>query len=201
MALIHGYTRRLPHAQIVTNMLGNKGGAPTLSSIGPSLWSAYGRWQLNGGIEEVQVTWHKAHVTVTNNASNIKTGSCAKTVECIQVVLPLADFERGEACSGAVWSTATLHQCTYRHIKRCRYRWSVNFHLFWEGAKLVSKRIQVLLFHCDEKWFMSLVKRMHSEVAPDVGVTLIVSHISHKNVAKKLLVIVIFEVIPFKNDL
>ena len=37
--------------------------------------------------------------------------------------------------------TATLPQCNSKRTKAWRYRWSISFHLFWEGAKMVQLKI------------------------------------------------------------
>ena len=55
--------------------------------------------------------------------------------------------------------TATLPQCNNERTKKWRYRWSIAFHIFWEGAKFLCTKVQVLYFHVDEKWFMALVCR------------------------------------------
>ena len=65
----------------------------------------------------------------------------------------------------------------------------------------MSKKVQVLIFHCDEKCFMSLVKRMNNKVAPEFGVTQIVSRIHQKNLVEKLLAIAVVGILPFENDL
>ena len=51
--------------------------------------------------------------------------------------------------------TQTLPQCNGERSRRIRMRWATEFHIFWEGAKLVAQKVQVLLFHIDEKWFFS----------------------------------------------
>ncbi len=53
--------------------------------------------------------------------------------------------------------TKTLPQCTTEHTKKWRMRWAIQFHIFWEGAKMVASTVQVVYFHIDEKWFYSLV--------------------------------------------
>ena len=40
--------------------------------------------------------------------------------------------------------TQTLPQCTTEHTKKWRKRWSTNFHIFWEGAKMVANKVQVV---------------------------------------------------------
>ena len=65
--------------------------------------------------------------------------------------------------------TKTLPQCATKATKKNRYIWAISFHLFWEGAKMVSQKVQVVLFHADEKWFMALVKRMDNKCVPEFG--------------------------------
>ena len=79
--------------------------------------------------------------------------------------------------------------------------WAIAFHLFWEGAKLVAQQIQVLLFHMDEKWFMSLVLRMHNKIAPFFGCHGVWNRIHHKKSIDKLLAIAVVGITPFENDL
>ena len=49
--------------------------------------------------------------------------------------------------------THTLPQCNSEHNKRWRMRWTVCFHLFWEGVELVRLKVQVILVHINKKWF------------------------------------------------
>ena len=97
--------------------------------------------------------------------------------------------------------TATLPQCTSKATKKWRYRWAIQFHLFWEGAKLVRMKVQVLNFHVDEKWFMSLVYRMHIKVAPKFGCSPVHNRIHHRNSVEKVLTICAIGIVPFNDDI
>jgi hypothetical protein len=37
--------------------------------------------------------------------------------------------------------------------KECHKWWSMNFHLVWEGAKLLQMKMQMMSVHLDKKWF------------------------------------------------
>ena len=98
-------------------------------------------------------------------------------------------------------ATKTLPQCNNERSRKWRKCWAIGFHLFWEGAKLVRKSVQVLYFHIDEKWFLSLVVRMYGKVAPAFGCQPIYHRIHHKNSVDKILAICAVGIAPFENDL
>jgi hypothetical protein len=68
--------------------------------------------------------------------------------------------------------TATKLQPTLTpfHKERCRW-WANNFHLFWEGAKLLKTTTQIMTVHLDEKWFYCLVVRSFNRMLPYFAVT------------------------------
>lgn len=90
---------------MIQQIRGRGGSANTEHASGRPLWEAHGRWQLNGTIEEVRVTWFKEHVALTNKVSNKTTAP-----QYISVVLPLNDFEAGNSCHGQVWPAAGASQ-------------------------------------------------------------------------------------------
>ena len=69
---------------------------------------------------------------------------------------------RGDANSSSVYIERT---------KKIRKRWAVAFHIFWEGAMMVAKEVQLLYNNIDEKWFYSLVIRLHNKAVPLFGVS------------------------------
>ena len=97
--------------------------------------------------------------------------------------------------------TQTLPQCTTERTKKIRKRWAVTFHIFWEGAKMVAKEVQLLYTNIDEKWFYSLVIRLHNKVVPLFGVSPVFHRIHHKDNMDKLLAICAIGIAPIDNDL
>ena len=97
--------------------------------------------------------------------------------------------------------TQTLPQCTTERTKRIRVKWAVAFHIFWEGARMVAQKVQVLYTNIDEKWFYSLVIRRHNKVVPFFGCAPVYHRIHHKNNTDKLLVICVVGFAPTNNDM
>jgi len=64
------------------------------------------------------------------------------------------------------FETRTLPQCTTEHTKKWRREWSTSFHIFWEGAKMIALKVQIIYFHIDEKWFYSLVIQKNKKAEP-----------------------------------
>ena len=98
-------------------------------------------------------------------------------------------------------ATQTLPQCTTEKNKEQRKQWSIAFHLFWEGAKLVSKKVKIVYFHVDEKWFASIAVRMNGKICPSLGACPVYHRIHHKNNIDKLLLICVMAIVPHDNDL
>ena len=90
-------------------------------------------------------------------------------------------------------TASTLSQCNNKRLRKWRKCWAIGIHLFWEGAKLVRKSMQVVYFHIDEKGFLLLVVRMYGKVAPAFGCQPIYHRIHHKNSVNSIA--------PFDNDL
>ena len=65
----------------------------------------------------------------------------------------------------------------------------------------MAMKVQVFLFHMDEKWFMSLVLRMFGKIAPVFGCRGVWNRIHHKNNIDKLLAICAAGIAPHDNDL
>ena len=99
------------------------------------------------------------------------------------------------------YATKTLPQVTTERTKKQRQKWSIGFHIFWEGAKMVAPKVQVLYFHIDEKWFYSLVVRMNQKSVPTYGVKCVWNHIHHKNNIEKILCICAMAFLPNDNDM
>ena len=96
--------------------------------------------------------------------------------------------------------TQTLPQCASERTKQIRMKWTIAFHLFWEGAKMVAQKVQVVYTNIDEKWFYALVIRRHGKVVPAFGVSPCFHRIHHKNSVDKLLVICAIAYAPTGND-
>ena len=62
-------------------------------------------------------------------------------------------------------------------------------------------KVQVLNFHVDEKWFVSLLFQMYNKVAPDFGCSPVHHRIHHKNSIEKVLTICAIGIVPFNNDI
>ena len=69
------------------------------------------------------------------------------------------------------------------------------------GAKLARMKVQVLNFHVDEKWFMSLVCRMYNKVDSEFGCPPVHHRIHHTNSVDKVLAICAIVIVPFNNDI
>ena len=85
--------------------------------------------------------------------------------------------------------TRVLPQCTTERVKAWRRCWAIQFHIFWEGAKLIAKKVQVVLFHIDERWFYSLVIQKNNKCVPAFGVQGVWNRVHHKNAINKTLAI------------
>ena len=66
---------------------------------------------------------------------------------------------------------------------------------------MVCQKVQIVLFHADEKWFMSLVKRVCNKCVPEFGRCPVFNRIHHKNSVEELLAICAVAIVPFNNDL
>jgi hypothetical protein len=96
-------------------------------------------------------------------------------------------------------STKTVPTMNERNKQQC-YQWAKAFILFWEGAKLVAQKVQILNIHQDEKWFYCLVIRSHNKWVPYFGVTPN-HHSQHtKNSANKVLCISCVGFVPKDNN-
>ena len=65
----------------------------------------------------------------------------------------------------------------------------------------MAAAVQIVYFHIDEKWFYSLVARMHNKCVPIFGVDGVWNRIHHKNAIDKILCICALAVVPLNNDL
>ncbi|KAL7498080.1 hypothetical protein ACHAWT_009842 [Skeletonema menzelii] len=97
--------------------------------------------------------------------------------------------------------TQTLPQCTTERTKKIRMKWAISFHMFWEGAKMVAQKVQVLYTNIDEKWFYSLVIRRYNKVVPEFEVHPVFHRIHHKDNMDKLLAICAIGFAPTNNDI
>ena len=97
--------------------------------------------------------------------------------------------------------TQTLPQCNTPTCIAQRLKWAIRWHIFWEGGKLLRQKVQIILFHADEKWFCALVIRMYGKICPGFGVQQVFNRIHHKGSIGKLLVICALAIIPHNNDL
>ena len=98
------------------------------------------------------ISWRRLAQFIAGGEGQVQP-KCHETLR--KFVMPTAEFR--------YTFTKTLTQYTTKATKKNRYIWAISFHLFWEGAKMVSQKVQMVLFHADEKWFMSLVKRMYNK--------------------------------------
>jgi len=99
------------------------------------------------------------------------------------------------------FETRTLPQCTTEHTKRWRMEWATSFFIFWEGAKLVASKVQIVYFHIDEKWFYLLVIRKNNKAVPVWGVQGVFNRIHHKSAIDKILAICGIAYVPHSSDL
>ena len=99
------------------------------------------------------------------------------------------------------FATRTLPQCNQPQTKKRRLEWAISFHIFWEGAKMIATKVQVVYFHIDEKWFYSLVIRMNNKLVPVWGVQGVWNRIHHKNAIDKILAICAMAFAPIDNDI
>jgi len=75
--------------------------------------------------------------------------------------------------------------------KTKRMKWSNNFWLFWETANFFKRNTRILLVHMDEKWFYSMVLRRHSKMIPALGIIPKNTHVHHKNILKRYMILYI----------
>ena len=98
-------------------------------------------------------------------------------------------------------ATLTAPQCDNDRVKNWRMKWATNFHIFWEGGRLIRGKVQIVLFHIDEKWFYSLVVRLFNKCVPQLGVQPVHNRIHHKNSLDKTMGICTVAIAPHNNDL
>jgi hypothetical protein len=103
-----------------------------------------------------------------------------------------------------------LPNSTYRttrilpHLNRdCilrRYNWSMEFWVFWEGAKHFNS-VQLVVAHMDEKWFWAVVARKHLKYIPYLGVEPVIHGVQHKSHINKTMAIASTAFVPRNNDM
>ena len=72
----------------------------------------------------------------------------------------------------------------------------------FERIEAPLKKMQVLLFHTNEKWFMSLIIQMvYDKITPQFGCYNLWKYIHHINFIDKHLAICTVAIEPFDNDL
>jgi hypothetical protein len=85
--------------------------------------------------------------------------------------------------------------------KEKRYNWSMEFWLFWEGAKAFDQGVQVVLLQMDEKWCYQIVVRKNDKSVPCFGVEPVVHSVQHKSHIGKTLAIASTGFLPTNNDI
>ena len=97
--------------------------------------------------------------------------------------------------------TATKLQPTLTPFHKERRKWwSINFPLFWEGAKLLNTESQIMTLHLDEKWFHCLVVRSFNKMVPYFAVTPTYHNQHTKDSAEKTLCIASVGLLPQDNN-
>ena len=71
----------------------------------------------------------------------------------VQPVNKVAIAEFVMSQEGSRYTATKLQPTLTSYHKTKRLKWAINFHLFWEGAKLLKTKTQFMLVHLDKKWF------------------------------------------------
>ena len=132
------------------------------------------------------ITWRK----IAQRVSGDKTVRIVTHVTVMKYVMGLPD--------SGYQSTKIHPKLDDQHIKR-RYEWTINFWLFWNGAKLMNGA-QILLTHMDEKWFYGIVVRKHNKVVPCFGCYPRSMSVHHKSHINKIMAIAVTGFAPINNN-
>jgi hypothetical protein len=98
------------------------------------------------------------------------------------------------------YKTTRLLPFLNKGTKEKRYDWSMQFWVFWEGAK-AFEGVQVLLVQMDEKWCYEIVVRKKEKSVPFFGVEPLVHGVQHKSHIGKVLMIASTGFLPINNDI
>ena len=99
------------------------------------------------------------------------------------------------------YTTTRLHPKLDSQHKLRRYVWSISFWIFWNSAKAMAQKVQVLLLHMDEKWFFEIIIRKHNKCIPFYGCFPVNHTIHHKSHIGKTMVTCSSAFEPFGNDM
>jgi hypothetical protein len=104
------------------------------------------------------------------------------------------------ATPGFQYKTTRLLPFLNKGTKEKRLAWSLQFWVFWEGAKAFDG-VQVVLIQMDEKWCYEIVVRKKNKSVPFFGVEPLVHGVQHKSHIGKTLVIASTAFVPSKNTI
>lgn len=118
----------------------------------------------------------------------------------VQPVNKVAIAEFVMSQEGSRYTATKLQPTLTSYHKTKRLKWAINFHLFWEGAKLLKTKTQFMSVHLDEKWFYCLVVRSFNKLVPYFGISPTYHNQHTKNSAEKILCISTVGFLPKDND-
>jgi hypothetical protein len=101
---------------------------------------------------------------------------------------------------GFSYKTTRILPFLSKGYKEKRYNWSMEFWLFWEGAK-AFEGIQVLLVQMDEKWCYGVVVRKNEKSVPFFRIEPLVHGVQHKSHIDKSLITASTGFLPIDNDM
>ena len=104
--------------------------------------------------------------------------------------LPNSEYQR----------TKMLPTLQKHHVEK-RKKWVIAFWIFWNSAKAVAPRVQLMLVHMDEKWFYAIVVRCNNKKIPFFGILPHIHSCGNKRLINKILVIVSTGFLPYDNDM
>ena len=87
-------------------------------------------------------------------------------------------------------------QAEHRRVHRAKAFW-----VFWESAKAMKKKKQIMLVHMDEKRFWSVVKRRHNKEIVSLGIQPIAHKTHHTSHIYKVLGIATSDFLPVDSDI
>ena len=99
------------------------------------------------------------------------------------------------------YQTARVLPMLTTQTKLLRLQWAKAFHVFWHGARLIAKSVQILLCMNDKKCFFALKVRKFQKSVLFFGVTRQFHSVHHKSHIEKVLCLATTGFLPFNNNI
>ena len=119
----------------------------------------------------------------------------------IQIVSPKATMKYIMGLQGSKYVATTIRPLLNKCSRQRRFKWPISFWLFWNNAKLLAQKVQVLLVHMDEKWALGIVGRRNNKSVPALGVEPLNTTVHHKSHIPKVMVIATTGFLPHDNNM